>query len=145
VKVLDLNVLVYATDAASAHHPTAKPWLDAAISSSETIGIPTLVAVGYLRITTNPRVMNAPLDADRAMQILSGWFSRPNVTSPAPTDRHYALMSQILAKVGTAGNLVTDAHLAALSIEHGAELCSYDHDFGRFAGVVWVNPLDGQG
>lgn len=140
MKILDLNVLIYATDSTSAHHLVAHGWLDRAMSSTETIGIPTHVAVGYVRLTTSARVMTAPLDVRTSISVVDGWLSRPNVTTPAPTSRHYGIVAELLEPLGTAGNLVTDAHLAALSIEHGAELCSFDHDFGRFGGVLWVKP-----
>jgi hypothetical protein len=140
VKVVDLNVLLYATDSASAHHSTARPWLDLVMSSTETIGIPSLVAVGYVRLTTSRRVMTSPLDVPTAIDVVRGWFGRANVTMPAPTARHFDVLASLLHPVGTGGNLVYDAHLAALSIEHGAELCSYDHDMDRFAGVTWVSP-----
>ena len=145
MKILDLNVLVYTTDAESAHHASAKPWLDGLLATTETVGIPTAVAVGYVRLTTSPRVMVEPLDAAAAISIVTGWLRRPTVTTPAPTRRHFEILGELLAPVGTAGNLVSDAHLGALAIEHGAELCSYDHDVGRFGGVVWVNPADASG
>lgn len=141
MKIVDLNVLVYATDASSARHAQAKAWLDTAVSSTETIGIATAVAIGYVRLTTAARVMTAPLDVATSVGVVQGWYRRPNVTAPEPTARHYDLVAELLAPVGTAGNLVSDAHLAALSIEHGADLCSFDRDFGRFSGVRWVEPL----
>lgn len=138
--MLDLNVLIYATDNTSAHHQVAHRWLDSALSSTETIGIPTHVAVGFVRLTTSARVMTAPLDIRTSASVVNGWLSRPNATTPAPTSRHYDVVAELLEPLGTAGNLVADAHLAALSIEHGAELCSFDHHFGRFSGVLWVKP-----
>lgn len=140
MKVVDLNVLVYATDETAVHHARAKAWLDRALSSTETVGIPTAVAIGYVRLTTNPRVMEAPLDAATSTGVVRGWLERANVTSPEPTSRHYQLIEDLLAPIGTAGNLVSDAHLAALSIEHGAELYSFDRDFGRFSGLRWIEP-----
>lgn len=140
MKIVDLNVLIYATDTTSARHTAARIWLDRVMSSTETIGIPALVAVGYLRLTTSTRVMAAPLDIRTSVAVVNGWLNRANVTSPAPTSRHYGLVGELLEPLGTAGNLVADAHLAALSIEHGAEMCSFDHDFGRFSGVVWTKP-----
>ena len=140
MKLVDLNVLLYATDAASAHHHGARAWLDQAMSSTETIGLPTSVTIGYVRLTTNPRVMTQPLDVVTSVDVVRSWLERANVTAPAPTSRHYALLAELLEPIGTGGNLVADAHLAALSIEHGAELVSYDHDFGRFAGVEWIEP-----
>lgn len=140
MKLVDLNVLIYATDETSIHHGRAKPWLERVMSSSETIGIPTAVAVGYLRLTTSRRVMADPLDVRTAVDVISGWYRRSNVTAPEPTARHYHVVADLLSAIGTGGNLVTDAHLAALAIEHGAELCSFDHDFGRFEGLRWVEP-----
>lgn len=142
MKIVDLNILVYATDRLSARHAAAKTWLDRAMASTETIGIPTAVTLGYVRLTTSPRVMQAPLDVSTATAVVNGWLRRSNVTSPAPTARHFDVLAELLAPLGTAGNLVADAHLAALAIEHGAELCSFDHDFGRFSGLVWVTPED---
>lgn len=138
MKLVDLNVLLYATDSTAARHEAAKRWLDAAMSSTETIGIPTAVAVGYVRLTTNARVMANPLDIGTSIGVVRGWYDRPNVTAPEPTERHYRLVEELLAPIGVGGNLVPDAHLAALSIEHGAALCTFDRDFGRFSGVRLV-------
>jgi len=140
VKLLDVNVLVYATDVETAHHEQASAWLTDLLSTSETVGIPTAVAIGFVRITTNPRVMRSPLDGVAAVAIVEDLLARPTVTSPAPTRRHYTVLSELLARTGTLGNVVSDAHLAALAIEHGAALCSYDRDFQRFPGLDWLVP-----
>lgn len=140
MKIVDLNVLVYATDSTSARHVVAKPWLDRIMLSPETVGIPESVALGYIRLTTSPHVMQAPLDIRTAAEVVKSWLGRANVAVPAPTPRHYDIVAELLGPLGTAGNLVADAHLAALAIEHGAELCSFDHDFGRFSGLRWVEP-----
>lgn len=140
MKIVDLNVLLYATDETSANHLPAREWLERAMSSSETVGIPTAVAVGYIRLTTSPRVMAAPLDVATSLGVVAGWYGRSNVTAPQPTPRHYDLLRQLLGPTGTAGNLVSDAHLAALALEHGAELYSFDRDFGRFSGLRWLDP-----
>jgi len=140
VKLVDLNVLVYASDETATHHVQAREWLDRVLSSTETIGIPTAVAIGYVRLTTSPRIMTAPLDVSTSVGVVRGWFRRRNVTSPAPTARHYEVLEELLGPIGTAGNLVSDAHLAVLSIEHGADLCSFDRDFSRFSGVRLVEP-----
>jgi hypothetical protein len=140
VKVVDLNVLVYATDETSAHHRVAREWLEQTLAGSDTVGIPTAVAVGYLRLTTSARVMSAPLDVSTSVGVVQGWYRRRNVTAPEPTSRHFDLLTSLLAPIGSGGNLVSDAHLAALSIEHGAELYSFDRDFGRFSGLRWDMP-----
>lgn len=140
MKLVDLNVLIYATDETAAHHAVAKDWLDRSMSSSETIGIPTAVAVGYVRLTTSPRIMAAPLDTTTSIGVVAGWYQRVNVTAPQPTSRHYEVLDRLLAPIGTGGNLVSDANLAALAVEHGAVLCSFDRDFGRFSGIRWVEP-----
>lgn len=140
MKVVDLNVLVYATDSTSARHAVAKTWLDAAISSSDTIGLPTAVTIGFVRITTNARIMQAPLKVSESVAIVRGWLQRANVSTPAPTDRHYEIMEEILSPLPAGGNIVSDAHLAAIAIAHGAEVYSFDRDFGRFAGLRWAEP-----
>lgn len=140
MKLVDLNVLVYAADTASRHHLAAKAWLDDAMRSTETIALPTAVTVGFVRITTNPRIMRAPLSPATAVGIVTSWLRRRNVVVPEPTDRHYEILQELVERTGVGGNLVSDAHLAALALEHGAELCTFDVDFSRFPGVVTVRP-----
>lgn len=140
MKIVDLNVVVYATNTASHHHPSASAWFDHAIGGVGTIGIPTAVAVGFVRITTNPRIMTDPLSTSEASHIVRSWLARPNVVTPHPTDRHFDVLDELLAATGRGGNLVSDAHLAALAIEYSAELYSYDNDFARFPGVIWRSP-----
>lgn len=140
MRFIDLNVLIYAADTASKHHDSARAWMDTAMSSSSTIGLPTAVTVGFVRLTTNPRVMLQPLKPADAISIIETWLRRSNVIVPQPTSRHYIVLRELLEATGVGGNLVSDAHLAALAIEHGAELCSYDSDFGRFPGLVAIRP-----
>jgi len=140
VKIVDLNVLIYAADTATKHHVGARAWLDRAMAGTETIGLPTAVTVGFVRLTTNPRVMRSPLPAGRAVEIVRTWLRRSNVTVPQPTARHYDLIEELIEATGVGGNLVSDAHLAALAIEHRAELCTFDADFSRFPGLVTVRP-----
>ena len=90
---------------------------------------------------TSPRVFAQPLTPSEALDILDAWLAQPCATVIHPGDRHAALLRELLEPFGTAGNLTTDAHLAALAIEHGAELCSADADFSRFPGLIWSNPL----
>lgn len=142
MKVPDLNLLIYAVDRRSVAHHDAVRWWDALLSGSETVAFSWAVLLGFVRLTTNPRVVQAPLDASAALDYVDRWLEHPVTTIIEPTTRHASILRDLLGTVGTAGNLVTDAHLAALAIEHGAELCSADRDFGRFPGLRWVNPLD---
>ncbi len=141
MKLLDLNLLVYAVDEASPRHRAAAPWVEATIRGPETVALPWLVLLGFLRLTTRAAVMTSPLTVGAAMDVVDGWLSRRNVIVPQPGDRHAALLRELLAPLGGAGNLTSDAHLAALAIEHGATLCSSDADFSRFPGLRWEDPL----
>lgn len=141
MKLVDANLLLYAVDESSPHHDVAKPWLEERLSESETFAFAWAVLLAFIRLVTNPRVFERPLSGPEALDLVDSWLSQPNATVLHPTDRHSHLLRELLAPLGTAGNLTSDAHLAALAIEHGAELCSGDADFGRFAGVQWTNPL----
>ena len=141
MKLVDANLLLYAVDEASPHHATAKAWLEDRLGSSETFAFAWSVLIAFVRLSTNPRVFEAPLTLGEALALVDSWLEQPAVTVVHPTARHTALLRELLAPLGTAANLVSDAHLAALSIEHGAELCSADVDFGRFPRVRWLNPL----
>lgn len=142
MKLPDANLLVYAVDDASPHHDRARGWLEACLSGSETIAFAWAGLLAFVRLSTQARVFVSPLTGDQALDLVDSWLAQPCATVIHPTDRHSALLRELLAPLGTAGNLTTDAHLAALAIEHGAELCSADADFSRFAGLRWVNPLE---
>jgi toxin-antitoxin system PIN domain toxin len=141
VKLVDANLLLYAVDESSPHHASARPWLEEQLSGTETLAFTWAVLLAFVRLATNPRVFKAPLTLEASLELVDGWFEQPPATVVHPTDRHTALLRELLAPLGTAANLTSDAHLAALSIEHGAELCSADADFARFPRVRWVNPL----
>jgi len=140
VKIVDVNVLLYAVDLSAKDHTTARRWLDRAMSATETVGLPTSVSIGFVRIATHPRIFRSPLTPRVAIDTVRTWLARPNVTVPHPTGRHLDLLTELLESIGVGGNLVPDAHLAALAIEHGAEMVSYDNDFSRFPGLVWQSP-----
>jgi toxin-antitoxin system PIN domain toxin len=140
VKLPDANVLLYAVDESAHHHASARAWLEAALSGSETIAFCWSALLAFVRLGTRPVVFEDPLSADEALDVVEGWLDQPSATVVNPTPRHTAVLRDLLGPLGAAGNLTSDAHLAALAIEHGAELCSYDADFARFAGLRWSNP-----
>jgi hypothetical protein len=141
VKLVDTNVLLYAVDEGSPHHAVARAWLEQQLSGSETFAFSWAVLLAFVRLVTNPRVFETPLTIGAAFDLVDSWLAQPATTVVHPLDRHHQLLRELLAPLGTAANLTSDAHLAALSIEHGAELCSADGDFARFPRVRWINPL----
>lgn len=136
-----MNLLLYAVDMSSPRHRAARRWLEERLSGTETFAFAWAVLLAFVRLTTNPRVFEAPLRSAEALDIVDGWLAHPCSTVVHPTERHAVILRELLEPLGTAGNLTSDAHLAALALEHGAELCSSDSDFSRFAGLRWVDPL----
>lgn len=143
MRLLDLNILIYAIDESSPRHDAARDWVERTLSGTDTVALAWSVLLGFVRLSTRAAVFERPLSVDESFGIVDGWLAQPCVTVVHPTDRHSGVLGGLLADLGTAGNLTSDAHLAALSIEHGAELCSTDADFSRFPGVRWVDPLRG--
>ena len=141
MKLIDLNLLLYAVDASAPRHKPARTWLESVLSGSETVALPWAVLVGFVRLSTKSAVFASPLSSAIALDIVDEWLAQPAVTTVAPGARHAAVLRELLSDLGTAGNIVSDAHLAALAIEHGAELCSCDADFSRFPGLRWTDPL----
>ena len=139
--VPDLNLVLYAYNDASPHYETARRWWSGLLAGTEPVGIPWSVATGFMRLTTGPHVMQQPASPELALDTVEEWFRLPHVSPLEPGGEHLPLMRRALAAVGAGGNLVNDAHVAALAIEHGAEVHSNDSDFGRFPGVRWRNPL----
>jgi toxin-antitoxin system PIN domain toxin len=140
MRIVDANVLLYAVNTTSAHHALARDWLDRALASDETVGLPWTSLLAFIRLATNPAVFPNPLPVDDALRVVRLWLAAPAALPVGPGDRHVAILSGLLASSGTGGNLVTDAHLAALAIEHDATLVSFDRDFGRFDGLAWELP-----
>lgn len=140
--VVDANLLIYATNRNAADHAAAKHWWESVLSGDEPVGIPWLVVLAFIRISTHPRIVESPLTFDQAAGVVDDWLAQPVTRIPHPTERHWRLLKELLGPFGAAGNLTSDAHLAALAIEHGAMLCSSDRDFGRFPHLRWNNPLD---
>jgi len=143
VILVDANLLIYAIDEASPRHRAARAWLEERLSASDTFALAWIVLLAFVRLTTNPRVFEHPLSPGEAFDIIDGWLAQPCVTVVHETERHASVMRELLEPLGGAGNLVNDAHLAAMAIEHGAELCSSDTDFARFPGLRWTDPLTG--
>lgn len=141
MKIVDLNLLIYAVNTDAPLHPSARTWWEACLSQDEPVALAWVVILGFLRITTNGRIMPKPLTAEQSIELIDDWLAQPMVRVLSPTERHWQIYKQITASLGTAGNLTTDAHLAALAIEHGATLYSADNDFARFDLLMWVNPL----
>lgn len=139
--VPDVNLLIYAVNRDAPHHDAARAWMEHSLSGSEPVGLPWLVVIAFLRLTTHPRIFEAPLETDSALGIVAGWLAQPCARPLEPGDRHWLILSQLLRDSGTAGNLTNDAHLAAIAIEHDACLHSADNDFQRFAELRFHNPL----
>lgn len=137
----DVNLLLYAVIDAFPQHEKARQWWEDAMNSDEVIGLADPAVFGFLRISTNPRLLKPPLSADRAATVIETWIAQPNVLWARPGSRHHALTLGYLRAAGTAGNLTTDAQLAAIAAENDAIICSNDNDFGRFDGIRWHNPL----
>lgn len=140
MKLVDANVLLHAVNERSSHHDEARDWLDGALNGRETIGFAWVAMLAFFRLVTHPAVFARPLAPEDALGVLRLWLGRPTATIVEPTPRHLAVLAELLAIVGTAGNLVNDAHLASLSLEHACEIVSYDADFARFPGVRWRTP-----
>ena len=139
--ILDANLLIYAVNADAPLNPKARSWVELALSGRETVGLPWNVLLAFLRLTTRPGLFRHPLPVDKAFDLLASWLDQPSATIVHPGPRHLTVLRDLLAPLGTGGNLTSDAHLAALAIEHGAVLCSSDTDFARFKGLKWRNPL----
>lgn len=141
MKLVDLNVLLYAVNRNAPHHEAARSWWEAALSDDEPIGLAWIVLLGFLRLATNAQVFPEPLTPKQTMDRVEVWVTHPKTRLLGETDEHWRILRQLLEETGTAGNLTTDAHLAALAISRGATLVSCDADFGRYRHLRWENPL----
>jgi len=135
VVIVDANVLLYAVDRKSAHHEPARSWLDDALGGNEAVGLAWIALLAFIRVGTNPAILPTPMTIDEATAQVEAWLGAPAAVAAHPTPRHAALLRGLLRESGTGGNLTTDAHLAALAVEHGADVVSYDRDFARFPGI----------
>jgi hypothetical protein len=135
MKLVDANVLVHAANADAREHTSAQKWVEAALSETEPIGFAWIALLAFVRITTRRGLLRKPLRIADAFGLLGDWLSAHNAVIIHPGENHSAILRSLLEPLGTAGNLTNDAHLAALAIEHGADLVSFDRDFVRFDGL----------
>ncbi len=141
MKIVDLNVLLYTVNQNSVHHSAARRWWEKAINGEEPIGLAWIVLLGFLRLSVKSDVFSHPLDADTALRKVDSWLALESTRLVREKDEHWDILRSLLGESGTAGNLTTDAHLAALAISHGAVLVSFDNDFSRFKGLRWESPI----
>jgi uncharacterized protein len=141
--LIDANLLIYAVNKDAPLHSEAKAWLESALTGRETVGLAWSVLLAFLRLTTRPGAFGKPLKVETALSVVEAWLNQPNVVTVEPTPAHFRTLRDLILPLGTAGNLTSDAHLAALALEHGAELLSTDHDFARFTRLNWRDPVRG--
>lgn len=140
--VPDVNLLVFAYNAAAPRHAQARDWWQERLSGRDVVGLPWAVILGYVRLVTHRRVLASPIPATQALVHVRAWMARPHVEVVNPGARHLDIIESLVRATGSAGDLTTDIHLAALAIEHQAEVHSNDSDFSRFPGLRWSNPLE---
>jgi toxin-antitoxin system PIN domain toxin len=141
VILVDVNLLIYATSVRAKQHDAARDWLEARLNGISRVGLPWAALLGFLRIATNRRAFSDAISMATAWGQVEAWLGCDPVWIPQPTDRHVAVLGTLLTQPGVHGDLISDAHLAALAIEHGLTLCSTDGDFARFRELKWQNPL----
>jgi toxin-antitoxin system PIN domain toxin len=139
--LVDANLLLYAEDSLSEHHQAARAWWDEQLSGADPVCLSWPVLKAFLRIGTNARLHQRPLTLKEACERVQSWFEQPCVRLIQPTDQHWVLFQQMLSEGNAVGNLVSDAHLAALAVEHNCVLHSTDADFARFPSLKWTNPI----
>ena len=140
MKIVDANVLLYAVNRNAPRHASARDWLDEALSGGARVAFCWVVLLAFLRLSTNGRIFDEPLSVSDAITQAEDWLAQPAAAVVEPTARHLGVVQQLLAPLETGGNLVNDAHLAALAIEHRCTVVSYDTDFLRFNGVKLETP-----
>lgn len=140
MKLVDANVLLYAVNEDAPRHEVARRWLDAALSGQDTVAFAWIALLAFVRLVTKEGLFAAPLSPDEAMDRVDAWLAAAPAVVVDPTPDHPRVLRTLLEGLGAGGNLASDAHLAALAIEHRATIVSFDHDFSRFPGVRWEPP-----
>jgi toxin-antitoxin system PIN domain toxin len=139
--LVDANILLYAVDETARQHLAARTWLENALNGSRRVGLPWQSLTAFVRIATHPRALDAPLSVAAAWQFVEDWLDAPAAWVPEPGRGHRELLGQLLHDLDLRGNLVSDAVLAAVCLEHGLAIVSADSDFARFPGLAWLNPV----
>lgn len=139
--LVDVNLLLYAVNQDLPQHARSRAWLEDVLSGSENVGLPWVVILAFLRLTTSTQVFERPLSVERAVAYVEEWLAQPVVTTVTPGRSHWIILRNLLLDSGTGGNLTTDTHIAALAIEYGYVVYSTDNDFKRFTGMRHINPL----
>jgi len=138
----DINIIIHAYNSGYRRHASAKEWWEGKLLGAQGVAMAWIVLLGFVRITTNARILQNPFTPKEALDIVRSWLDLPHFILIHPSSRHFQLFESLIDQSGTAGNLTTNAHLAALAIERGLVLHTTDTDFARFPGLTWVNPLD---
>jgi toxin-antitoxin system PIN domain toxin len=141
VILVDANILLYAEDQLNPQHEIARGWWDAQLSGASPVCLCWSVLCAFIRIGTNPRVFERPLTMNQAITRVQSWLDQPCTRLIYPTERHWSVLQPLLVEGQALGNLVSDAHLASLAVQHGCQLMSTDSDFARFPKIKWTNPL----
>ena len=139
--LVDANLLLFAVDETSPWHARSAAWMEQQLNGDRRVGIPWESLAAFVRISTHPRASSRPLKPDRAWSLVESWLAAPTVWVPGPTEQHTAVLGSLIRNYHLAGNLIPDAQLAAIAIEHGLELYSADTDFARFTEIRWQNPV----
>lgn len=139
--VLDANILLYAYNAGAQQHEAARDYLEQILSAHYPVGIPLHCVTAFIRITTQRGMLRAPYSLEEALGFVDGWLALPHVRLLVPGERHWPILQQILVESSAIGKLITDAEVAAITIEYGGQLQTNDRDFARFPGLRWRNPL----
>lgn len=138
----DINLLIYAHNRAAPYHQQARAWWEETLTTEQPVGLPWVVVLGFMRLTTHPQVLCQPLPPGEALSRVTAWFEVRSLQVLEPGPRHLKILGHLFNTTSVGGNLTTDTHLAALAIEHQCTLCSNDLDFARFPGLRWTNPLE---
>ena len=142
MKLVDANVLLYAVNSSALHHERSRRWLDGALSGQDTVAFAWIALLAFVRLSTKREIFPTPLTIEQAMDRVDAWLAAAPAVVVEPTPQHATVVRTLLSPLGAGGNLVSDAHLAALAVEHRCGIVSFDNDFSRFPNVRWEPPPD---